>query len=151
MTRYRIKPKSRIYSLRKDWRTFWPVLAIFAVPLLLALLVLVKISWTQHPKKLPAGQDLHLNISKLRTNRLHLFETSVSERRRSLSWNERGTGPFTWRLQLAHSATAVGARIVCRTGPALNHTIRARRRCIADKWLSSSLVSSQQFYTDRHK
>lgn len=78
MTRYRIKPKSRGYSLCKDWRTFWPVLAVFAAPLLLALLVFVKISWTQHPKKLPAGQDLHLNISKLRTNRLHLFETSVS-------------------------------------------------------------------------
>ena len=78
MTPYRIKPKHRSYSLRRDWRTFGPVLAVFAVPLLIALLVLVKVSWTERPQKLPAGQDLHLNISKLRTNHLHLFETNIA-------------------------------------------------------------------------
>jgi len=78
MNRYRTKSKARDYSLRKDWRMFWPVLAILAVPLLLTALALVKTSWPVRPQKLLVGQDLHLNISKLRPNQLHLFETNVS-------------------------------------------------------------------------
>ena len=78
MNRYRSKSKARDYSLRKDWRLFWPVLVILAVPLFLTALVIVKTSWPVRSQKLLAGQDLHLNIAKLRLNQLHLFETNVS-------------------------------------------------------------------------
>ncbi len=78
MSHHRIKGKSGGYSLRKDWRIFWPVLAVLAVPLFLMALVIVKMSWPYHSRKLPAGQDLRLEISKLRPNQLHLYETTVS-------------------------------------------------------------------------
>lgn len=81
MSHHRIKPKSASISLRKDWRVFWPVLAVLAVPLFLTALVIVKTSWPVRPQKLAAGQDLRLNISKLRRNQLLLFETSISGER----------------------------------------------------------------------
>lgn len=78
MSHHRIKPKSDGISLRKDWRVFWPVLAVLAVPLLITVLVMVATFWAGHPHKLAANRDLQLNIVKLRVNQLHLFETSVS-------------------------------------------------------------------------
>jgi len=78
MSHYRIKPKPANYSLRRDWRLLWPVLVIFAIPLFLTALVMVKTLWTDHPQKLVAGEDLHLETDKLSPHRLHLFETEVS-------------------------------------------------------------------------
>ncbi len=78
MSHHRIKPKSANDSLRRDWRLLWPVLVILAIPLSLTALVIVKLLWTDHPQKLVAGDDLHLETDKLRPNRLHLFETEVS-------------------------------------------------------------------------
>ncbi|MHB2010004.1 MAG: Fe-S-containing protein [Acidobacteriaceae bacterium] len=78
MSHHRIKPKSDDISLRKDWRVFWPVLAVLAVPLLITVLVMVATFWAGHPQKLAANRDLQLDIAKLRVNQLHLFETSVS-------------------------------------------------------------------------
>lgn len=78
MSHHRIKPKPERYSLRKNWRIFWPVLAVFAFPILLIALVIVKTSWPYHSQKLAAGRDLHLDIAKLRPNHLYLFEMSVS-------------------------------------------------------------------------
>lgn len=77
MSHHRIKPKSDI-SLRKNWRVFWPVLAVLAVPLLITVLVMVATFWAGHPQKLAANRDLQLDVVKLRVNQLHLFETSVS-------------------------------------------------------------------------
>lgn len=78
MSHHRIKPKSDGISLRKDWRVFWPVLAVLAVPLLITVLVMVATFWAGHPQKLAANRDLQLDVVKLRVNQLHLFETSVS-------------------------------------------------------------------------
>jgi hypothetical protein len=54
------------------------VLAVLAVPLLLTALVIVRVYWSEHPRKLAADQDLHLSVAKLQMNRPHLFETTVS-------------------------------------------------------------------------
>lgn len=79
MSHHRIKPKSRSGSLRNDWHVFWrPVLAVLAIPLLLTCLAAVTTFWRGHLQKLAPGMDLHLDIAKLRPNRLRLFETSVS-------------------------------------------------------------------------
>ena len=78
MSHHRIKPKSDSIFLRKDWRVFWPVLAILAVPLLITVLVMVATFWAGHPQKLAANRDLQLDLAKLHVNKLHLFETSVS-------------------------------------------------------------------------
>jgi len=78
MSHHRIKPKSDGSSLRKDWRVFWPVLAVLAVPLLITVLVMVATFWAGHPQKLAANRDLQLDVAKMHVNQLHLFETSVS-------------------------------------------------------------------------
>ena len=78
MSHPRIKPKSYGSSLRKDWRVFWPVLAVLAVPLLITVLVMVATFWAGHPQKLAANRDLQLDLAKMHVNQLRLFETSVS-------------------------------------------------------------------------
>lgn len=78
MSHHQIKRRSGNYSLRENWRIFWPVLAVFAVPLLLTAFVIVKTSWPYHAHKVPAGQNLRLIAAKLHPNQLHLFETSIS-------------------------------------------------------------------------
>ena len=78
MSHHRIRTKAAGSSLREQWHVLWPVLAVLAVPLLLTALVIVKVFWSEHPRKLAADQDLHLSVAKLQMNRPHLFETSVS-------------------------------------------------------------------------
>jgi uncharacterized membrane protein len=81
MSHHRIKSKSGGYSLRKDWRIFWPVIAVLALPLILSALVMVKTSWTTSPQRVTADRDLHLDFAKLHPDRLHFFDTSVSSQR----------------------------------------------------------------------
>ena len=78
MSHQRIKSKPGCISLRKDWRVFWPILAILAVPVLLTVMAIVATFWVGHLQKLAANRDLQLDVAKLRANKLHLFETSVS-------------------------------------------------------------------------
>ena len=78
MSHHRIRTKAAGSSLREQWHVLWPVLAVLAVPLLLTALVIVRVYWSEHPRKLAADQDLHLSVAKLQMNRPHLFETTVS-------------------------------------------------------------------------
>ena len=78
MSHHRITTKSTGSPLRKQWHVLWPVLAVLAVPLLLTALVIAKVFWSEHPRKLAADQDLHFSVAKLQMNRPHLFEMSVS-------------------------------------------------------------------------
>lgn len=78
MSHHRIKRKLDGISLRMDWRRFWPVLVVFAVPVLITVFVMVATLWAGHPQKVAANQDLHLDVARFRVNKLHLFETSAS-------------------------------------------------------------------------
>ena len=78
MSHYRIRTKSAGSVFRKQWHVLWLVLAVLFVPFLLTALVIVKQFWSEHPQKLAADRDVHLNVTKLHTNRLRMFETAVS-------------------------------------------------------------------------
>jgi len=113
MSHHRIRTKSIGSSLREQWHVLWPVLAVLAVPLLLTALVIVKVFWSEHPRKLAADQDLHLSDAKLQIIGRTCSKRQFPGTACGLSSSEHRARMSMSQSQPAGSATANGARTVC--------------------------------------
>jgi uncharacterized membrane protein len=88
MSNHRISHKRLKASLRSDWHVLWPVWAICSILLLFAVFVMVREYRVDLPQAsdipvvaLDQGRDLHLDVSRLNSQRLHLFEARASGQR----------------------------------------------------------------------
>ena len=80
----RTKPKHAA-TQQHHWYSYWPLWLLFGGPAVLVTVIVIQEYRAEGPQKsdtpavvLAAGQDLHLDPTKLKRSELHLFETNVS-------------------------------------------------------------------------